>query len=153
MESVLTSCPFWWTAFLLIESFIFSLPTAWISSFWGDGGGPSIPRKSSGLSLRVSTEGGVFSAIGLKGVDCVRSGLENGMFIISCYNSLWNLHNHTSIWKSFLESLFQVSICWCYRSFFQDPHLLTFGVFHFLLNSTNFCHLSSSGRRKCCPTH
>lgn len=52
------------------------------SSFWGVGGGLSKSRKSSGLSLSVSTRGGVFSAKGLKGVDCIRSrsaGLENGM--------------------------------------------------------------------------
>lgn len=41
-----------------------------------DGGGPSKSRKCSGLSLRVSTGGGIFSSIGLKGVGCVRSGLE-----------------------------------------------------------------------------
>ena len=28
----------------------------------------------------------------------------------------------------------------------------TFSVFCFILNLTNFCHLSSSGRRKRCPT-
>ena len=28
----------------------------------------------------------------------------------------------------------------------------TFSVFRFILNLTNFCHLSSSGRRKRCPT-
>ena len=52
------------------------------SSFWGAGAGLSKSRKSSGLSLSVSTRGGVFRARGLKGVDCIRSrsaGLENGM--------------------------------------------------------------------------
>jgi hypothetical protein len=51
-----------------------------MSSFWGVGRGLSKSRKSSGLSLSVSTRGGVFSARGLKGVDWIRSrsaGLEN----------------------------------------------------------------------------
>ena len=118
MESVLTSCPFWRTAFSLIERSLFSLPTARPSSFWGVGAGLSKSRKSSSLSLSVSTRGGVFRARSLKGVDCIRSrsaGLEWNVFIISCYhNSLWNLHNHTSVWNTFLKSLFQVSIWWCY---------------------------------------
>lgn len=52
------------------------------SSFWGVGGGLSKSRKSRGLSLSVSTRGGVFSARGLKGVGWIRSrsaGLENEM--------------------------------------------------------------------------
>lgn len=52
------------------------------SSFWGVEEGLSKSRKSSGLSLSVSTRGGVFSARGLKEVDWIRSrsaGLENVM--------------------------------------------------------------------------
>ena len=120
MESVLTSCPFWRRAFSLIERSLFSLPTARISSFWGVGAGLSKSRKSSGLSLSVSTRGGVFRARGLKGVIWLYKvkicwSWKWNVFIISCYhNSLWNLHNHISIWNSFLKSLFQVSIWWCY---------------------------------------
>ena len=119
MESVLTSCPFWRTAFSLIECSLFSLPTAWICSFWGVGADLSKSRKSSGPSLSVSTWGGVFRARAFKGSWLFKVKIcwswKWNVFIISCYhNSLWNLHNHTSVWNSFLKSLLQVSIWWCY---------------------------------------
>ena len=81
MESFLASWPFWLTAFSTHRVLFLGFQLH-DSSFWGVGGGLSKSRKFSDLSLSISTWSGVFSAIALKGIDCIRSRsacLENGI--------------------------------------------------------------------------
>lgn len=132
------------------QSDLLRLPATWLASFWGVGRGLSKSRKFSDLSLTISTRCGIFSAVALKGVDCIRSRsacLENGIR----YNSSLELQNHTSIWNSFLGILVPGQHLVVLPLIFPGPSFTnTFSVFHF---HTEFdlmsAILSSSGRRKC----